>query len=145
MTTVPYRIVVGVDGTPAGVRALRWAFRQAAARSGVVEAVIVTGRDRAVVTDSDQVHRNEGERILSEAIVVALGDNPASPCAREWCRALPQPGWCPRPPAHSCSCWATTPPVGCAAPPWDRSQRRVFAPAAAPVVVVPDAAVSAIR
>jgi nucleotide-binding universal stress UspA family protein len=76
MTTVPYRIVVGVDGTPAGVRALRWAFRQAAARCGVVEAVIVTGRDRTVVTDSGQVHRNEGERILSEAIVVALGDNP---------------------------------------------------------------------
>jgi nucleotide-binding universal stress UspA family protein len=68
MTTVPYRIVVGVDGSPAGVRALRWAFRQAAARSGIVEAV--------TATDGDLQYRTEGERILSEAIVVALGDNP---------------------------------------------------------------------
>lgn len=34
-----YRIVVGVDGSPAGIRALRWAVAEAEARSGTVEAV----------------------------------------------------------------------------------------------------------
>lgn len=68
MTNAPYRIVVGVDGSPAGIRALRWAFRQAAFHNGVVEAV--------TVTDGDVHYRTEGERLLGEAIVVALGDNP---------------------------------------------------------------------
>ena len=34
-----YRVVVGVDGTEAGGRALRWAVREAAAHCGVVTAV----------------------------------------------------------------------------------------------------------
>jgi nucleotide-binding universal stress UspA family protein len=35
-----YRIVVGVDGSDGGRRALRWALRDAARRSGTVQAVI---------------------------------------------------------------------------------------------------------
>ena len=35
-----YRIVVGVDGSEGGRRALRWAIREAAARGGTVQAVI---------------------------------------------------------------------------------------------------------
>jgi nucleotide-binding universal stress UspA family protein len=35
-----YRIVVGVDGSDGGRRALRWALRQAAVRSGTVQAVL---------------------------------------------------------------------------------------------------------
>jgi nucleotide-binding universal stress UspA family protein len=73
MTAQPYRVVVGVDGTPAGVQALRWACRQAAAHGGVVDAVIA-GVVRA--THNGSAYRNDGERLLSEAIVVALGDNP---------------------------------------------------------------------
>jgi nucleotide-binding universal stress UspA family protein len=36
-----YRVVVGVDGTEAGARALRWAIREAAAHGGAVTAVTV--------------------------------------------------------------------------------------------------------
>lgn len=72
MTVQTYRVVAGVDGTSAGVRALRWACCQAAAHDGVVEAVIVTDHRPAI----DPLYRNDGERLLSEAIVVALGDNP---------------------------------------------------------------------
>jgi nucleotide-binding universal stress UspA family protein len=35
-----YRIVVGVDGSEGGRRALRWAIREAAARGGTVQAVV---------------------------------------------------------------------------------------------------------
>jgi nucleotide-binding universal stress UspA family protein len=34
-----YQLVVGVDGSPGGRRALRWALREAAHRSGTVQAV----------------------------------------------------------------------------------------------------------
>ena len=40
-----YRIVVGVDGTEGGQRALRWAIHEAAARDGSVQAVMAWTAD----------------------------------------------------------------------------------------------------
>ncbi|MEV0267810.1 universal stress protein [Hamadaea sp. NPDC050747] len=71
--TTAYRIVVGVDGSPASIVALRWAFRQAYARGGAVQAVCVwTGDPRATETDA---WRGQGEAILSDAITAALANN----------------------------------------------------------------------
>ncbi|NUT18888.1 MAG: universal stress protein [Hamadaea sp.] len=77
--TSTYRIVVGVDGSPASVAALRWAFRQAYARRGSVLAVCVWPWDpRREVTHAEATHA-QCEALLSEAITVALADNPRVP------------------------------------------------------------------
>ena len=76
--TRTYRIVAGVDGSDAGLRALRWAFRQAAALDGTVQAVTAWTYDASNATDvgyADQ-QREEAEGILSTAISQALSDNP---------------------------------------------------------------------
>lgn len=75
MSTV-YRIVVGVDGSPAATAALRWAFRQAAAHRGQVVAVCVWPWDPQRDLAYAQARQAEAEAVLSEAIATALGDNP---------------------------------------------------------------------
>lgn len=71
-----YRIVVGVDGSPAATAALRWAFRQAAAHRGEVVAVCVWAWDPQRELAHAQARQAEAEAVLSAAITTALGDNP---------------------------------------------------------------------
>jgi nucleotide-binding universal stress UspA family protein len=63
-----YRIVVGVDGSEGGRRALRWAIRQAAARGGIVEAVIGWRLDLYDLPPYAAVHPDE-ERQRCEQVL----------------------------------------------------------------------------
>jgi nucleotide-binding universal stress UspA family protein len=63
-----YHIVVGVDGSAGGRRALRWAVREAAARGGTVQAVIAwrwDSLDRPPYTAT----RADEERQRSQSVV----------------------------------------------------------------------------
>ena len=73
-----YRIAVGVDGSAGGLRALRWACREAATRDAVVDAVIVWTWDPANATELGYLdqQRIAAEDTLGTAIVQALNDNP---------------------------------------------------------------------
>jgi nucleotide-binding universal stress UspA family protein len=76
--TKEYRLIVGVDGSPGGERALRWAVREAARRGGAVQAVTAftfDGVDGASVHGREQ-RQQEAERMLGEQVVAALADNP---------------------------------------------------------------------
>lgn len=80
-----YRIVVGVDGSEGGERALRWAIHEAAARGGSVTAVTAwswAGLDAATITGPDEA-RKHVEDMLGTAIVKALNDDPRVPVATE--------------------------------------------------------------
>ncbi len=73
-----YRIVVGVDGSEGGERALRWAIHEAATRGGSVTAVAAwswAGMDAATITNPDEARRHV-EDMLGKAIVKALNDDP---------------------------------------------------------------------
>jgi nucleotide-binding universal stress UspA family protein len=67
-----YRIVVGVDGSEGGRRALRWAIREAAARGGTVQAVIAWRLDLYDLPPYAAVHpddeRQRCELVLSHEI-----------------------------------------------------------------------------
>jgi nucleotide-binding universal stress UspA family protein len=67
-----YRIVVGVDGSHAGNRALEWACHEAERRGGAVQAVIAwswDGIDGAVVAKTHPAEeRTRAERVLTEAV-----------------------------------------------------------------------------
>jgi nucleotide-binding universal stress UspA family protein len=63
-----HRIVVGVDGTEGGRRALDWALHEAAARGGTVRAVMSWRWDTASPTEPTQAVRNEAERTLRAEI-----------------------------------------------------------------------------
>jgi nucleotide-binding universal stress UspA family protein len=65
--TGTYRIVVGVDGSAGGRRALRWAVAEAAARGGTVQAIMTWswGDDTPTQLSTDQ----EEERRLTEVIL----------------------------------------------------------------------------
>lgn len=70
-----YRIVVGVDGSDGGDRALRWAAQEAAKRGGTVQAVIAwtwDGIEGAVVA---KTHPGEeqarAEQALSRSVIAA--------------------------------------------------------------------------
>lgn len=64
-----YRIVVGVDGSDGGRRALRWAVHEAASRGGTVQAVIAWRWDdvapNVATTPKDERQRTE-ETLLRE-------------------------------------------------------------------------------
>jgi len=77
--TSTYRIVVGVDGSPASIAALRWAFRHAYARRGSVQAVCVWPWDPRQEVAHAEARQAECEALLSEAIGTALADNPRVP------------------------------------------------------------------
>jgi nucleotide-binding universal stress UspA family protein len=67
-----YHIVVGVDGSEGGRRALRWAIREAAARGGSVQAVTAWRLDLYDLPPYAAVHPDEErqrcERLLTHEI-----------------------------------------------------------------------------
>lgn len=67
-----YLIVVGVDGSDGGRRALDWAVREAASRGGAVQAVIAWSVDdiapRPPVTTSPTAERDRAAAVLDEEI-----------------------------------------------------------------------------
>jgi nucleotide-binding universal stress UspA family protein len=74
-----YRIVVGVDGSEGGVRALRWAVREAVRRDGTVYAVTALTFDD--VDGSSLTYRQRqhefAEQLLGDQVVAALAENPS--------------------------------------------------------------------
>lgn len=73
-----YRIVAGVDGSPGGERALRWAVHEAASRGGTVQAVAAytfDGNDASSLA-SRQRHQEAVERMLGTQVVAALANDP---------------------------------------------------------------------
>jgi nucleotide-binding universal stress UspA family protein len=73
-----YRIVVGVDGSEGGERALRWAVHEAARRGGTVQAVTAftfDGVDGSNLTYRRRQHELT-EQMLGTQVVAALADNP---------------------------------------------------------------------
>lgn len=75
-----YRIVVGVDGSDGGTRALRWAMREAATRGGAVQAVTAwnwEGPAASVpVSTTPADERRTAERSLAEAVGWARSAHP---------------------------------------------------------------------
>jgi nucleotide-binding universal stress UspA family protein len=69
---VSYRIVVGVDGSEGGRRALAWAVREAASRTGVVQAVSAWRWDGGDLPPYAATHpdeeRERAQRSLAEEI-----------------------------------------------------------------------------
>ena len=73
-----YRLVVGVDGSEGGERALRWAVHEAARRGGTVQAVTAftfDGVDGSSLTYRQRQHE-VAEQMLGKQVVAALADNP---------------------------------------------------------------------
>jgi nucleotide-binding universal stress UspA family protein len=71
-----YRLVVGVDGSEGGERALRWAVHEAGRRGGTVHAVTAfTFDDVANLTHRERQH-DVAEQMLGKQVVAALADNP---------------------------------------------------------------------
>jgi len=73
------RIVVGVDGSEASIRALRWAVTQAVFSGSVVEAIICWEITPYLgmagwVPDEQLFPGNLAEQVLAEAIGQAVGD-----------------------------------------------------------------------
>jgi nucleotide-binding universal stress UspA family protein len=94
--TSTYRIVVGIDGSDGGDRALRWAVAEAARHGGTVQAISTwswaateaallagIGRDdeRAGIGRDDE--REAAERILDAAVAQATADHPDVTVAAE--------------------------------------------------------------
>lgn len=71
------RIVVGVDGSPSSIEALRWAVDQARSRGGVVEALIAwqypTATGWSVPLPPDAYLADTARKVLDEAITEAVG------------------------------------------------------------------------
>jgi nucleotide-binding universal stress UspA family protein len=72
-----HRIVVGVDGTDGGRRALGWALQEAAERGGTVQAVMSWRWDTAEPTQSTQSAREAAERTLHDEIEQQMAAVPA--------------------------------------------------------------------
>ncbi|HEY2673386.1 MAG TPA: universal stress protein [Rugosimonospora sp.] len=75
-----YRIVVGVDGSDGGCRALRWAVAEAGGRDGTVRAITAWHPDnlrRTLIIANDLADpRRYAEQVLAEAIAAARGEYP---------------------------------------------------------------------
>ena len=81
-----YRIVVGVDGSDGGRRALRWTIHEAAARSGTVQAVIAWRWDSFdlpphAATHPDQERERAEETLARE--VESMGERAGVSIASE--------------------------------------------------------------
>jgi nucleotide-binding universal stress UspA family protein len=66
-----YRIVVGVDGSDGGRRALRWAVGEAATRGGSVQAVNAwrwDGPDLPPIASSPNAERERAEQVLAREV-----------------------------------------------------------------------------
>lgn len=81
--TSNYLIVVGVDGSPGGQRALEWAAREAASRGGTVQGVIAwrwDGIESTVPTATNPSdERARTTAILDQEIRALTGRHPAVP------------------------------------------------------------------
>jgi nucleotide-binding universal stress UspA family protein len=64
-----YRIVVGVDGSDGGQRALRWAAREAASRGGTVHAVTAYTFD---ALDAAAISRPEQHKLAEAALATQV-------------------------------------------------------------------------
>lgn len=83
--TTTFRIVVGVDGSEGGERALHWAVREAARRGATVRAVTAwtwAGVDAATVSGPEEARRHV-EDMLGKAIVAELNNDPRVPVSTE--------------------------------------------------------------
>lgn len=82
-----YRVVVGIDGSPGGSRALSWAARQARAHDGSVHAIMVydwTKAQSALLGGRSPVQeRRRVEEFLTDIIVDARRDFPGVPIVAE--------------------------------------------------------------
>jgi nucleotide-binding universal stress UspA family protein len=82
-----YRIVVGVDGSEGGARALRWAAHEAEARGGTVQAVNVWNWEGPAmtvpVTTQPEEVRQYTERTLAAAVQAVSVEHPAVAIAAE--------------------------------------------------------------
>ncbi len=68
-----YRIVVGVDGSDGGHRALRWAAHEAATRGGTVQAVTAWRWDDETDLPPDDLRRRAEDVQAQEIAAVAPG------------------------------------------------------------------------
>jgi nucleotide-binding universal stress UspA family protein len=86
-----YRIVVGVDGSDGGDRALRWAVREAAARGGTVQAVIAWNWDAVDPTGLANLEnpRERAQHTLAAATAAALTVQPGVTVANEVVNGYP--------------------------------------------------------
>jgi nucleotide-binding universal stress UspA family protein len=73
-----HRIVVGVDGTDGGRRALGWALHEAAARGSTVQAVMSWRWDMAEPTSATDETRQAAERTLRAEIDAETAAVPAT-------------------------------------------------------------------
>jgi nucleotide-binding universal stress UspA family protein len=73
-----HRIVVGVDGTDGGRRALGWALHEAGARGSTVQAVMSWRWDTAEPTQSGDESRAAAERILRAEVDAQTAAVPAT-------------------------------------------------------------------
>ncbi|HEY7224759.1 MAG TPA: universal stress protein [Micromonosporaceae bacterium] len=73
-----HRIVVGVDGTDGGRRALGWALHEAAARGSAVQAVTAWRWDTAEPTESVENARQAAQRTLKDEIAAEIAAVPAT-------------------------------------------------------------------
>ncbi len=73
-----YRIVAGVDGSPGGERALRWAVHEAASRGGTVQAVTAYTFDNIDTSSltGRQQQQEAVEQMLGAQVVAALANDP---------------------------------------------------------------------
>lgn len=75
-----YQIVVGVDGSDASERALRWAASEAHARNGTVEAIIAWHWDGSgtffIAATSPVEERDRAQQILDETVIEVTAEFP---------------------------------------------------------------------
>lgn len=78
-----YRVVVGVDGSAGGARALRWAARASVEHGGVVRAVIAWSVEDPPGGPGSGPPRQRAGRILDEAVRAVTGEFPGLIIASE--------------------------------------------------------------
>ncbi|GIJ78695.1 Nucleotide-binding universal stress protein, UspA family [Micromonospora phaseoli] len=82
-----YLIVVGVDGSDGGRRALRWAVQEAAGRGGTVQAVTAwrwDGLDGGAMVAPNPIEEEErAHALLAREIAAVTRDGTAAPVAAE--------------------------------------------------------------
>jgi nucleotide-binding universal stress UspA family protein len=83
-----YVIVVGVDGSAASRRALRWAVREVASRGGAVKAVTVW-HPTEKTTDLEAVHARHAEIVRAEVAAVQEEEPSAVTIAAEAIQGRP--------------------------------------------------------
>src|SRR5664280_2713925 len=94
-------IVVGIDGSPGSVAALRWAASEARAHGRPLTAVVAYdvpayyGYPLAPVPELDDAQRVGGEACLDKVLADVYGDKRPPEVRR--CQSAPGPGVFPRP------------------------------------------------